>query len=145
MPEIKTTVTIDALKEKVWEILMDLERYPDWNPFMRVMTGTPAVGRTLKFEAHVPGRVLKLGAKVRSCDENRAFSWGGPDVALAGLLVKAEHYVRIEPLGDDRCRVEHGETFGGLLSMLAWPVIRRAEPAYVAMNEALKERAEAGD
>ena len=132
MPEIKTTITIDAPKEKIWEILLDFDRYPEWNPFMR-LKGRPVVGQTIKLEAHVDGRVLKLGAKIR---------WGGPDNPVAGLLINAEHYVRIEAVGDDRCRIDHGETFGGLIGTLAWPMIRQSEKQYAAMNVALKARAE---
>ena len=123
--EFQATITIDAPKEKIWEILVDFDSYPDWNPFMR-MKGTPEVGRTVKLEAHVDGRVLKLGAKMRTVDENRALSWGGPDGGPATLLINAEHYVRIQPLGNDKCRIEHGETFGGLIGNLAWPLIRRS-------------------
>ena len=33
--QIKTSIHINATKEKVWEILMDFEKYPEWNPFIK--------------------------------------------------------------------------------------------------------------
>ena len=40
--QLHTSIDIDATPERVWEILTDFAAYPQWNPFMPEVTGTPA-------------------------------------------------------------------------------------------------------
>ncbi len=35
MKSLKTSITIEAAPSVVWDILMDFEAYPDWNPFIK--------------------------------------------------------------------------------------------------------------
>jgi len=35
MLELRTDIEIDAPVERVWEVLTDFDRFPDWNPFIR--------------------------------------------------------------------------------------------------------------
>ena len=37
--EIKTEILINAAPEKVWSILTNFEKYPDWNPFIKSING----------------------------------------------------------------------------------------------------------
>ncbi|WP_405512784.1 SRPBCC family protein [Streptomyces canus] len=46
MREISTYVDIDAKPRIVWEVLTDFARYPDWNPYVREVTGEVRVGGT---------------------------------------------------------------------------------------------------
>ena len=39
MKELKTTIEINASPAKVWEVLLDFEKYPDWNPFIKNIRG----------------------------------------------------------------------------------------------------------
>ena len=34
MKELRSHIEIDAPPEEVWRVLVDLERYHEWNPFM---------------------------------------------------------------------------------------------------------------
>jgi uncharacterized protein YndB with AHSA1/START domain len=36
---IKTEIVINASKEKVWHVLTDFKRYPQWNPFITSVEG----------------------------------------------------------------------------------------------------------
>jgi hypothetical protein len=37
--QIKTEIPIGAPASAVWSILMDFERYPEWNPFIKKISG----------------------------------------------------------------------------------------------------------
>jgi hypothetical protein len=63
-------------------------------------------------------------------------------VGVRGLL-DAEHEFRLVPLDGGRTRLHHDERFHGLLVPLVTRSLRRQTlPAFEAMNEALKHRAE---
>jgi len=52
------------------------------------------------------------------------------------------HCCIIEPVNAEQCRFVHGEKMVGLVPGVLRPSIMRARPAYLAMNQSLKERAE---
>ena len=57
MKEILTEIDISASASKTWEILTDFKNFPQWNPFIRQIEGTPIVGAKLK---EVPGGSISL-------------------------------------------------------------------------------------
>ena len=79
-----TTVTIEATPEQVWKVLTDFEKYPEWNPFVKKLTGRVAVGNRISIE--LPGMnfkpvVLKFEktrgiSMVGKIVVQRAFRWG---------------------------------------------------------------------
>jgi len=46
--QIKTSITINASKESVWKILMDFENYPEWNSFIKSVSGDVKVGNQIQ-------------------------------------------------------------------------------------------------
>ena len=50
METIETTETIEAPPERVWQILTDLDSYPDWNPFIIEGSGQVTEGREAEAE-----------------------------------------------------------------------------------------------
>lgn len=70
--ELHTEIDVDAPSEIVWDILSDLERYTEWNPFIVSAVGEPAVGERLTNRLQPPDggtrvvhRELFNGALVR--------------------------------------------------------------------------------
>src|SRR5207245_600607 len=55
MLELRTETEIDAPVERVWQVLMDFDSYPRWNPFIRSIRGTPEVGSRLEVEIGASG------------------------------------------------------------------------------------------
>jgi uncharacterized protein YndB with AHSA1/START domain len=54
---ISATVDIAAPPDQVWDVLADLDGYPDWNPFSRTEGDFRALNRALKQRAeHGAGR-----------------------------------------------------------------------------------------
>jgi hypothetical protein len=137
--DIQTTIDIEASRTKIWEVLLDLSRYDDWNPMLRNVHTGLQTGDAVSFEVLREGnKPLKLKAKIITRDEETELSWRGGSAAL----ISGHHYFRIEPLGKERCRFHHGEYFKGILVPLLKSTLRDAPDLYRAMNEALKSRVE---
>lgn len=142
--EIQTHADIDAPPERVWAVLVDFERHPAWNPFIREIRGEALEGARLLVRLGPPGgSAMTFKPVVTEAEPGRALAWRG--TLGAGWLFRGEHTFRLEPLGAGRTRFHHGEAFGGLLV----PVLRRSLDAdtrrgFEAMNAALKAEAERG-
>src|SRR5919206_3637792 len=48
MKELHSQIEIDAPAERVWHLLTDFASYPQWNPFIRSISGEPRVGERLE-------------------------------------------------------------------------------------------------
>jgi hypothetical protein len=139
--EISTEVEIEASARSVWDILVDFQRYSEWNPFIPWLKGTPIVGARIHFVFQLlRGIPLPACASVLKAEPERELRWAG---GIRGLL-RAEHYMLLVPLAESRVRLRHGEIFTGLLVPTAWRLVlgRRGPPAYESTNAALKHRAE---
>ncbi len=140
---IETHIDIDAPPERVWHVLTDFDQHPEWNPFIRTISGDPRVGERLRVVLGPPGKKpMTFKPVVLKAEASRAFVWRG--VLGAGWLFSGEHFFRLEP-HDGGTRFHHGETFGGLLL----PLLRKGldtdtRGGFEAMNHALKAEAERG-
>lgn len=141
--EIATEVTIAASSATVWRILADVERYPQWNPYIRELHGKLAPGELIWFRFALAWKIaLPAKARVLTVAVERELDWAGH--LLSESLFRAEHYHRLEPVSDRSVRFQHGEHFSGALAVLLWPFLRAWGPGrYRATNLALKQRAEA--
>jgi hypothetical protein len=140
--QLHTAVDIDATPERVWEVLTDFAAYPQWNPFMPEVTGTPRVGERLKVRLQPPGgRGMTFQPTVLAADPGRQLRWLGR--LLLPRVFDGEHSFTIEPVGDHKVRFVQQERFGGVLvRFLAGSLDRRTLPGFQQMNQALKRRAE---
>lgn len=142
MFEIRTEIEIAAPASRVWSILTDFPRHPEWNPFVRSIAGSPQPGTRLTVSVQPPGgRGMTFKPTVLEAKPNRALRWLGR--FLFPGLFDGEHYFEIEELGNSRVRFIHGEKFSGILVAMAKSSLDGATRAgFIAMNEALKARAE---
>jgi hypothetical protein len=142
---VKTIVTeigIDAGRERVWQVLVDLPAYQEWNPFIVEASGRVQAGDRLALRMrNVGGRVMTLRPVVTEAREGELLRWAGR-LWIPGLLDVQHSFVLTdrEPTGTRLVQQEH---FSGLLlPLVARTLDRGTRPAFVAMNEALKRRAE---
>lgn len=141
MKTVETTVEIAAPVERVWDVLADFDSYPEWNPFVRSITGRLARGEKLSVFIQPPGgKGMRFPPIVLSAQPEAELRWKGR-LVIPGLF-DGEHYFRLSP-ADGRTRVEHGEIFRGLIVALM-PAFSFAniEAGFEAMNQALEARAE---
>lgn len=147
MLEIVASTEIDAPAEAVWDVLTDLPRFGEWNPFIRSASGTSDVGGEIHVRVQPSQgslRKARLGfrATVLVCEKNHELRWRGH--VLASWLGDGDHTFSIEPTTEGRVRFEQREVFRGLLPRLAGRLLQRETQAgFDAMNGALKRRAEA--
>ena len=142
MKQLHTEIEIDASAKRVWEVLTDFASYPQWNPFIRHISGRPAPGERLQARLEPPGgRAMTFKPKVLTAEPNRELRWLG-HLLVPGVF-DGEHSFTIEPLEENRVRFRQREAFKGLLvPLFARSLESNTQRGFEEMNHALKERAE---
>ena len=142
MIELRTEIDVEAPAALVWAVLVDFERYGEWNPYIPRIGGALSVGGRLTVHTRPSGtRGRTFHPEVALVEPGVEFRWIGR-LPIRGLF-EGLHVFRVEPLGERRSRFVHREEFLGpvawLHRLLRLPATRRG---FLEMNEALKGRAE---
>ena len=146
------TIDIDAPLSQVWRVMLDVERYGEWNPFIRRVDcpSPPKVGDPIRLHVQFRGGMRVVSPERISTIEppyvdpagvtraTLAYVYEGLPSRLG--LVKGTRWQQLAQQGG-ATRYETVEIFSG-------PLVRYAGPGRVADGfrrhaEALKERAEA--
>ncbi len=142
MKEVFSEVEIQAPAERIWQVLTDFASYPEWNPFIRRISGQPKEGTRLKVYIEPPrakGRTFH--PKILKAQPNCELRW--LDRLLIPGLFDGDHFFSIEHLGRNRVRFVQREIFSGLLvSFLTHGLNMNIRLGFEQMNQALKLRAE---
>jgi len=136
---IETEILIAASPARVWALLMDFERHPQWNPFIRQIQGEAMVGRRLRVRVKpAGGHELGFEPEVLIVKPMQEFRWKGQ--WLVPGLFDGEHYFELRPDADGATVLVHGERFSGLLvPFLRGQLNTDTRPGFIAMNEALRQ------
>jgi hypothetical protein len=141
MRRIVTAVDIDAPAVAIWQVLTDFAAYSEWNPFIRRIEGEPRIGARLRVTMQPPGRKpMTFRPTVRVAEPGHELRWLGR-VLIPGIFDGEHAFIIEERQGG--CRLRHEETFRGLLVPAFGAMLKDTEQSFVAMNAALKRRAEA--
>jgi hypothetical protein len=141
MRQLCTEIVIQAPAERVWRILADLDRYPEWNPLIRRAIGKAEVGGKVDIAVRSASKEMTLHCTVIRADPKRELCWQY-HVLHPGLF-RGEHSFTIEPVDTDRVRFVDREVFHGLLVPLqAKDIDTNSRRGFEAMDQALKARAE---
>lgn len=129
---------IDRSPEQVWDVLVDTQAWPQWDPFCEKIEGAVREGGTIKaYTTLSPGRAFPV--KVAHLDKGRKMIWRGG--MPFGLFV-GERTFTLEPK-DEGTAVVVREEFRGPLSGLIAKSIPDMSEAFDAFVAGLKERSEA--
>lgn len=145
MKELRSQIEIDAPAERVWQVLTDFSAYPEWNPFIRRVSGQPEVEEQLVVRIRPSGtRGMTFRPTVMKAQPNRQLRWVG-HLLVPGLF-DGEHIFEIEELDRDRVLFIQREVFKGLIvPLLARSLDKDTQRGFEEMNRALRERAETAD
>ena len=142
MRVIAAETTIEAPASVVWEVVSDLDAYPDWNPFLTSVTGKLSEGERLEVFIKPPrARGTYINPTVVLAEENTGFSWRS-SMLFPGLCDQ-EHYFIIDEIDAERCRFVQGQEVTGIFSIpILWLIAGATRRGIERMNEALKLRCE---
>ena len=143
--EVTTSIEITATPENVWAVLADLAGYPQWHPAFRSVTGQLAVGGKLTIVTTVPstGKPMTVKVKVLTVEPGRELRWASK---ILGVTISKRRFL-LSP-SDGGTLLVQSETYHGLSGPGAYTrgtlrSIERIQGVFVAINEAIKEQAEA--
>jgi carbon monoxide dehydrogenase subunit G len=140
MPRFQHAIAISAPPERVWEILVDVERWPGRIPTVdrieRLDDGPLAVGaRTRLAQPKLPEAIWT----VTELTAGTAFTWTS---ASTGVRITASHRVEPTPEGS---RLTLAIDLAGWLAPVGWLMTRSLTQQYVTTEAAsIKAAAEAG-
>jgi len=141
--QLHTEIEIDAPAETVWNILTDLDGYPDWNPFITEARGDIAVGNRLVNRLQPPGgKAMNFKPVVTAVEPAQTFEWLGR--LGVPLVFDGRHRFELAATPSGGTRVVHSEDFRGVLvRFMRKSLDTQTQAGFEAMNAALKTRAEA--
>jgi uncharacterized protein YndB with AHSA1/START domain len=104
------TVTISAPIEKVWKLMSDIDKWPEWNKDVAVarLNGDLRAGTTFTWKAG-PGTIT---SRLEAVEENRLIAWSGKTMGI-----KAVHIWRLDSKGSETV-VTTEESWDGILARL---------------------------
>lgn len=138
MLEFKANATIEAPPDVVWAVLVDIERWPEWDRFCERIEGTLGLGQRVKaFSKLSPGRGFKV--KVTELEPPSRMTWSG---GMPLGLFKGVRTFSLRPNGGGT-DFELREVFSGPMLGLIRKSLPDMSEAFASFAEGLKIRAEA--
>jgi hypothetical protein len=135
VPGFQHSITIAAPVERVWDVLVDVERWPERIPTVdaaeRLEPGPLAVGsRTRLQQPRLPVAVWT----VTELAEGSSFTW---ESSSRGLSISGGHAVASDPAG---CRLTLTLTMAGPVAGIGWLMSRSLTKRYVESEAAAIKR-----
>lgn len=138
MKTYQATTTINASAQKVWDILVDANGYPDWDPGMVRIEGNIALGEKVKFFTKFsPDQAF--GVKVTGFEPGKKMVFTG---GMPFGLFKSERMHTLTAVGDSETKFHTEETFSGLLYPLFGKKIPDLTESFNNFTVGLKQRSE---
>lgn len=140
---LRHEVAIAAPAERVWEALVDVGSWPQWNPTLRDADGPLEVGRWVRMDLQLGPVRIPVRQHVQLVDAPHRLAWRTRNVADGFMDV--DRTFEIEPLPGGGVVLRQGETARGPVGPVAMPLLRRWILAgYDDLARALKSRVEDG-
>ncbi len=140
--EISTSIVINSSPSVIWEILMNFDNYPNWNPFILSISGNPKVGEQIEAEIQPPdAKAMIFKPLVLVNEYEKEFKWLGK-LWVKGLF-DGEHRFQLIDNQNGTTTFIQSEKFKGILVPLLKKMLdQKTLKGFIGMNEALKLRAE---
>jgi hypothetical protein len=138
MKSFSTTILIEAQAGRVWDILTNLARWPEWNTTVDRVTGDAAAGKYVTVYLKInPGRAFPV--RVAEFASRRRMVWVG------GMPLGLFRGVRVFELTEKEpgsTVFSMSEEYTGLLAGLIAKSIPDLQPAFDELATCLKREAE---
>lgn len=138
MEQFETSTTIDASPDRVWEVLTDTSRWPDWDSGVVSVDGELEPGKRIKVVSEL-NLERAYPVKVAELEPGRRMTWRG---GMPLGLFRAVRTYRLSPDGHGRTRFEMREEFSGPLLPLIWRSMPDMDPSFRQFAEGLRRRVE---
>lgn len=142
MKELRTEIQIKATPEKIWAVLTDFKKFPEWNPMIKSFEGKLAIDEKVTVKLQQPGSsAMTFKPTITLVIPNKTFRWQG-HLLIPGLF-DGEHIFEIEDNRNGACKFVHRENFKGILIPLFKKMIDvNTKQGFEMMNLELKKRCE---
>jgi uncharacterized protein YndB with AHSA1/START domain len=138
------TVEIDAPQQLVWDVLVDYDRYPEWNPYtVRVDTRLEVGADVVLHLPHPdrPGETMTTTEVMRVIDAPHHLQYDTAD-HLPGIFAVRDQWV--DDLGAGRSSYRTTDVFSGEHAQVAFDLQGQwVRDGFDAVAHAIKARAEA--
>ncbi len=139
---VRAEIEIEAPIDRVWQILLDFDRYGDWNPFTPRVATTLRIGDRVDLDVRLFGQ--RLLHRVEWVTRNEPYTLGWEMRASSPRLLHAERLQVLTPRGRDRTHYRSEDVFHGLLRPVVLGLFGRAvERGFGDCARGLKAAAEA--
>jgi hypothetical protein len=140
--EISTSIVINSSPSVIWEILMNFNNYPNWNPFILSITGNPKVGQQIEAKIQPPGAKAMIFKPLVLVNESKSeFKWLGK-LWFKGLFDGEHRFQLIDNQNGTTTFVQSEKFTGILIPLLTKMLDQKTLKGFIDMNEALKLHAE---
>lgn len=139
---IEKTVEIAAPAAVVWEVISDLRRYPEWNPFCVECRSTLRPGDPIDMQVKLLAKPQFQREWMLEYVEGKRFAYRMKPVPGGALSSFRSHDV--EPMGSDRTRYRSYFHLKGWLRFVVLALFKsKLEAGFAGMTDGIKRRAEA--
>ena len=138
---IEHDLAVAAPAERVWSVVCDLARYPEWNPFVVSCASTLAVGDPIFMRVRLVGFAQPQREQILEHDPGRRLCYGLAPSRFGALMSRRSHeVVALDPTHTRY--VSHFALSGWLSPLVALLLGRRLRAGFTAMSTAIQARAE---
>ena len=139
---ITSQIQINAAPEKVWEVLINLAAYGDWNSQMQVIEAPESISRGSKVRlCAAPNTAAEriFDVEITAIEIPYLLEWqGGEPDTFIGI-----HRFELHRVNSDKTLFKNSEMFSGAMASTILNVSRTSlEGEFQAFNEALQRRVE---
>ncbi len=141
MKEVYSEIQINASVNVVWDILTDFEKFGEWNPFIKEISGTLKEGSELKIFIEPPNsKGMEFKPVLKKVETGKKIQWLGK--VWIPKLFDGEHSWTINQIDDDTVLFIQKERFTGIFVPFFSKLLKNTKSGFRMMNQNLKQRAE---
>ncbi len=134
--EINTEIIIHCPPEKIWGRLTDFENYPNWNPFIKEISGKLKVSEIIKVKIQPEtSSAMTFKPIILECKENKRLIWKGKFI-FKGLF-DGKHIFELIDNKNGTTTFKQSEKFSGILVGVF--NLENTKKGFNKMNRKLKE------